>query len=92
MPKKTINEVLWENVSNLMLHHWNEINLYRLAKEAGIGTGGADRLKAQDSATRITTIAKLAAVFKVEPWHLLLPDLDPANPPQGMKKTFHGTK
>jgi hypothetical protein len=32
MRKKTAT-ILWENVSELMLHHWNEINLYRLAKD-----------------------------------------------------------
>jgi hypothetical protein len=73
--------ILWENIKNLMLHHWDEINLYRLANEAKIGLGGASRLKAQKTETRLSTIEKVAKVWKLEPWQLLLPDLDPANLP-----------
>lgn len=81
MAKKNANQVLWENVSNCMLHHWKEINLYRLAKDAKIGTGGAARLKAAKSATRISTLEKVGKLWKLEPWQLLMPDLDPSNPP-----------
>jgi hypothetical protein len=81
MPKKSANAVLWENIANAMIHHWHEINLYKLAKDAKIGTGGAARLKAQRSATRLSTIVKVAALWKLEPWQLLMPGFDPAKPP-----------
>jgi hypothetical protein len=96
MRKKTAT-ILWENVSELMLHHWNEINLYRLAKEAGIGLGGASRLKDQKTSARLSTVEKLAKVWKLEPWQLLLPDLDPKNIPVTMitdaeKRLYEGFK
>jgi hypothetical protein len=81
---KSASAVLWENVRDLMLEHWGEINLYKLAKDAKIGTGGASRLKAQKSGTRLPTIEKIAALWKdkgIEPWMLLYPDLDPRNIP-----------
>lgn len=81
MGRKTTKAILWENIKALMLHHWKEINLYRLANDAGIGLGGASRLKAQKTETRLSTIEKVANVWKLEPWQLLLPGLDPGNTP-----------
>jgi hypothetical protein len=81
---KPASAVLWENTRELMREYWGEINLYKLAKDAKIGTGGASRLKAQKSGTRLPTIEKIAALWKdrgVEPWMLLYPELDPANLP-----------
>lgn len=81
---KPASTILWENVRELMRVYWGEINLYRLAKDAKIGTGGASRLKKQNSGTRLPTIEKVAALWKdkgVEPWMLLYQDLDPANLP-----------
>lgn len=77
----TPDEIVWENVFALMVHHWGGENLNRLAREAKIGPGTATRIKSKKNSARIGTLAKLAKPFKLQPWHLLIPDLDPANPP-----------
>jgi len=79
--KPTVQAVLWQNVSALMIRHWGQENLSRLAREAKIGPGGATRLKQQTTSVGIDVLAKVAECFDVEPWHLLLPRLDPSNPP-----------
>lgn len=73
--------VLWENVLALMRHHWGRENLSRLAREADIGPGTASRIKTQQTSVGVDIIARVAAVFHLQPWHLLVPALDPANPP-----------
>jgi hypothetical protein len=74
-------EVLWDNVSAAMRLHWGKENLTRLGKEAGIGPGGATRLKQQKTSVGLDVLARVAILFDLHPFHLLLPNLDPANPP-----------
>ena len=82
----TISGILWANIKRLMLHHWGDITLAKLADKAKIGTGGAGRLKAQKSSSRLSTLAKVAGVWGLQPWQLLVPNLDPANPPHILTK------
>lgn len=74
-------EVLWANVSAAMRLHWGRENLTRLGKEAGIGPGGATRLKQQKTSVGLDVLTRVAMLFDLHPFHLLLPNLDPANPP-----------
>lgn len=79
--KYCVKTALWENTKALMLHHWHEENLQRLARETKIGPGSAARIKARETSVGIDIVAKIAFYFDVEPWHLLLRKLDPENPP-----------
>lgn len=81
MSTPNFKAVLWENVLALMEHHWRGENLSRLAREAHVGPGTASRIKAQQTSVGVDVIAAVAAVFHLQPWHLLVPNLDPANPP-----------
>lgn len=74
-------KVLWENVAALMSHHWRGENLTRLAREAGIGPGSATRLKEQKTSVGLELVDKLARVFGLEVWQLLVPGLNPRAPP-----------
>lgn len=80
---KSVQEVLWDNVRNLMIDRYGDEgeNLNRLAREAKIGPGTASRIKAKVTATRISTLQKIATRYNLQPWHLLLPALDPGDPP-----------
>lgn len=81
MGKVSVAEVLWANVSALMLHHWKEENINRLAREAKIGPATVQRMKDQETTIRLDTIEKVAGVFGLRSWQLLIPGLDPANVP-----------
>ena len=66
-------QILWTNISTLMVARWGRENTNRLAREAGIGLATANRLKKQESITRLDMVAKVADLFAVQPWQLLKP-------------------
>jgi hypothetical protein len=74
-------EVVWENVAALMRYHWGRENLLKLGTDSGISPGGAARLKKKETHVQINTLEKVASLWQLQPWHLLIPHLDPANPP-----------
>jgi hypothetical protein len=76
-----VKEVLWANVRALMVHKYGDENLTRLAHDAKIGPGTATRIKKADTSVGLDVLEKVAKSFGVEPWHLLVPGMEPANPP-----------
>jgi len=84
---RTAAETLWANIVALMVSRWGKENLNQLAREAGIGTATAARLKSKATNTRVGTIEAIARkAFKIEPWQLLVPGLDPDRLPGVPKK------
>jgi hypothetical protein len=75
---------LWENLTSLMTHHWHEININRLAREAKIGPASVQRIKDQETSVGLDIVDKVAQVWGLQAWQLLLPDLDPENVPFDM--------
>lgn len=75
------NATLWTNVQALMIKHWGEENLNRLARECKIGPGTAARIKEQKTSVGLETLEKIAETFHLAVWQLLVPGLDPGNPP-----------
>ena len=73
--------ILWNNVSALMQARWGGENLTRLANDAGVGPGTVSRLKKCETYLQLNTVDALAAVFDLAAWQLLVPGLEPANPP-----------
>lgn len=73
--------VLWANVHALMLKHYGEENLSRLARDCGIGLGTTTRIKQQQTSVGLEIVDKIAEHFNVHPWQLLVPGFDPASPP-----------
>lgn len=71
-PKK----ILWDNVRLLMVQKYGEENLWKAAHEAKVGPATMGRIKEMRTSTGIDTLEKLAALFKVEPWQLLVPGID----------------
>lgn len=72
---------LWANVQALMQHHYGEENLSRLALECGFAQSTASRLKHQTVAPGIDKIDLIARRFSLATWQLLVPGMDPKNPP-----------
>ena len=54
----------------------------RLAREADLGAATVQRIKDQGANFRIDAVASTAAALSVEPWQLLVPDINPDNMPR----------
>lgn len=78
MTKLDSKAVLWHNVSTLMRTRYGKENLTKMASEASIGPATASRIKEQRTSVGVDVLDALAALFKVEPWQLLLPELQAA--------------
>jgi hypothetical protein len=75
------NATLWANVEAIMLARWGESNLNRLARECKIGAATAVRIKEQNTSVGLAVIEKIADHFHLAAWQLLVPGMDPKNPP-----------
>lgn len=54
----------------------------RLGKKAGVGQATIGRiLSPQGEDSGVETVAKLAKAFGLEGWQLMVPGMDPSNPP-----------
>lgn len=53
-----------------------------LAAKAGVGQGTIGRLARGEVAPAVDTLEAIAEVFSLRAWQLLIPDLDPATPPE----------
>lgn len=73
-------KVIADNVRALMLYHWNEVNISRLGREVK-SQGGAQRVLSGKVSIGVDLLEKTARVFDLQPWHLLVPKLNPKNPP-----------
>lgn len=73
--QRTIRDVLWANTLALMNKHYGRENLNRLARDTGIGPGGASRLKEAKTNVGLGVLEKLGRFFQVPPHRLLAPDL-----------------
>lgn len=66
-------KTLWENVRALMIMKYGEENPWRTSHDANIGPATMTRIKEQRTSVGVDTLEKLATLFKVEPWQLLVP-------------------
>lgn len=82
MKKADSKLVLWQNVSALMDAKYGKEHLTRLATDAKIGPGTISRIKQHETSVGIDVVEAIAKVFKVEPWQLLVPQLQADRPPQ----------
>ena len=79
--------VLAENL--MRLRHANRFTQKQLAKKAGLGEGTIHRASdGKQSAATLETIEALAEAFNLEPWQLLVPDLNPESPPRLQRNHF----
>lgn len=74
--------VLRDNVVALMEFHWGKQNLSQLARDAKIGLGSASRIVDGNTSVGADIVEKVADAFGLPPWALLIPGLDPQNPPK----------
>jgi transcriptional regulator with XRE-family HTH domain len=68
---------LWLSLERLMEARYGGSNINKLSRESGVGLGTVARLKSNKSSVALDKVDKLAAVFGVEPWQLLMPNFGP---------------
>ncbi len=75
-------EVLAQNLNALVSWHAPKLSTQVLARRIGIGNGTLGRLRNAQVECTIETLDQVARYFRLEPWQLLVPGLDPARLPQ----------
>lgn len=77
-----MREVLAQNISNLMQHHYRaESNKpLKLAKEAGVSLSTVQRLINKETGATLDNIEAIALAFQLSAYQLLLPALEAKNP------------
>lgn len=73
--------VLAENINRLMEANVALESNPKLARRAQIGIGSVARIRNAQTDITLDTLTKLAEAFDLQPWQLLVPDLDPKNFP-----------
>jgi transcriptional regulator with XRE-family HTH domain len=71
--------VLAKNLKALLAH--GGINQSQLAGKAGISHTTIGRVLKGSHAPDLDTLSAIASVFSLTPWQMLVPHLDPSNPP-----------
>lgn len=78
---KTSRQILSANLKALMASHAHLDSFKKIVQAGGPSNGTLDRIRRMESGCSIDELDKLARIFELESWQLLVPDLDPANPP-----------
>lgn len=78
---KSSRRILAENLNALMSAHPEIGTEKALRLRSGLGGGTIDGARRGTSATTVDSLDKLARAFGLEAYQLLIPDLDPRNPP-----------
>lgn len=77
-----IRKVLSENLLRLMrTGQSGEVSQAELGRRARVDQRNVGRIVSGDISTTVDTLGKLARAFDLDAWQLLVPGLDPSNPP-----------
>jgi transcriptional regulator with XRE-family HTH domain len=76
-----LRAVLAQNLNRLMETHATLNSNPKVAEVAKIGSGTVSRLRNGEVSTNLETLSRLAEAFDVMPWQLLVPGIEPSNPP-----------
>lgn len=77
----TIDQVLSANLERLMDKVEPRITQVAVSKASGIPQRTISRIKNGEVSPTLNSIDGLAKAFGLLPWQLLVPDMDPKNPP-----------
>lgn len=84
-------DILWQNVKALMIYRYGKENLNKTVTDSArtdfkISLGSLQRIKKGDTATGTDILDKISGFFGLQTWQLLVPELDPTNPPVYLSK------
>jgi len=68
-------DILWANLSVLMKKKYGRENLSKLRREAKVGSSALSGAKVKERSIGLIVLEKLAGVFELEPYELLMPEL-----------------
>lgn len=82
-PRGVVESIVGRNLDALMAYYPALKSNHRVAAKIGgaFPARTVGRIKNAETSCSLDTLAKLAKAFDVEPWHLLVPNYDPKNPP-----------
>ena len=81
MPRDA-KDVLAANLKALMASREDRQTLTKITAAGGGSNGTLDRIRRGVGSTSLAHLQQLAASFGLEPWQLLVPQLDPENLPE----------
>ena len=73
-------KVLAQNLQRLMNSNPKLDSNPKLSKRAGVGVATLSRIMSMKTGANLDTITRLAGVFGMAPWQMLVPNLSPKNP------------
>lgn len=84
---ETARSILAENLKALMAARPGLGTFTEIVAAGGPSNGTLDRIRRQESGCSVDQLDLLARVFGLEPWQLLVPNLDPRakSPPRSAK-------
>lgn len=82
MGKSDVKTVLKENVERVAKKRYGRVNVSKLAADTGIAIGGAQRVLSGEVSVGVELIQQIAAKCGLQPWQLLVPDMNPDAPPK----------
>ena len=89
MTTQDSKQVLWENISKLMVHRYGKVNLTAFAKDVGIGPATSSRIKERQTSVGTDILDRIAKAFGVSSWSLIDPSFDPLAKPLPTEWPFH---
>lgn len=77
-----LRDVLAKNIAVLMDAKADVGTEVLLRRKAKLGGGTLDGARQATTSITIDSLEKMAAAFRLQPWQMLVPDINPDSPPQ----------
>jgi hypothetical protein len=83
MERPVLREVVRQNCVALFMHrfHCRKMSWLAFSRFTGIGNGTAQRINEQSADASLSTLDAISRAFGLHAWQMLIPSLDPTNPP-----------
>lgn len=79
---KNAVEQLADTLSRLIGPGQRYVSVSELEKASGVGKSTIARARRAETALKIDNLSDIAKAYKLEPWQMLVPGVDPQNPPR----------
>lgn len=90
--RKSLQDVVAGNIARLMDNPAAPLTQGAVGKRSGLPQRTVGRLKNGSTAASLTTLEAISKGLEVDPWQLLIPDLDPKNLPVLVPTTPSGRR
>jgi hypothetical protein len=75
-----VRKIFSDNVDAIMVHRYGKINMLRMSNDVGLAIATFTRIKDCHTFSTMSTVNAIASSLGYQPWALMLPNFDPANP------------